>query len=175
MILYIIISILIFIYFSYYYIYHVKTGTTCNGRSTVARRRAPPVTIAGPLRTAAHHFPPKLPPYTMLTTFATFAVASRNFFPKHVHGLRIPLRQRPTRQPTHLVLVASMLQQHLSCIRPQRLYKPALRPSQLDRSELCRQFSIAFPLLMIALGPKVYLKTLTYHIYFNYSIYLYSI
>ena len=28
-----------------------------------------------------------------------------------------------------LVLVASMFQQHLSCIRPQRLYKPALRPS----------------------------------------------
>src|SRR6266566_7445474 len=141
---------------------YVKTGTTCNGRSTVARRRAPPVTIAEPLRTAAHHFPPKLPPFAMLATFATFAVASRNFFPRRAYGLRTQLPQRPTRQLTHLVLVASILQQHLSCIKPQHLYSPALRPPLLDRAELCRQFSIALPLLLIALGPKVYIKTLTH-------------
>ena len=109
-----------------------RLETTCNGRSTVARRRTPPVTIAEPLRTAAHHFSPKLPPLAMLATFATFAVASRNFLQRRAHGLRTPLQQLPTRQLTHLVLVASMLQQHLSCIRPQRLYKPALRPSQLE-------------------------------------------
>src|SRR6266566_4113142 len=86
-------------------------------------------TIAEPLRTVAHHFPPKLPPFAMLATFATFAVASRNFHPRRVYGLRIQLPPRLTRQPTHLVLVASMLQQHLSCIRPKRLYKPALLPS----------------------------------------------
>jgi len=111
---------------------YVKTGTTCNGRSAVARRRAPPVTIAEPLRTVAHHFPPKLPPFAMLATFATFAtyaVASRNFLPRRAHGIRTPLQQRPTQQLTHLVLVASILQQHLSYIRPQRLHKPALRPS----------------------------------------------
>src|SRR6266699_4978129 len=39
----------------------VKIVTTCNGSSTVARCRALPVTIAEPLRTVAHHFPPKLP------------------------------------------------------------------------------------------------------------------
>ena len=61
------------------------------------------------IRTPAYHFPPKLPPFAMLATFATFAVASRNFFSKHVHSLRMPLQQRPTQQPTHLVLVASML------------------------------------------------------------------
>src|SRR6266566_1997116 len=48
-----------------------------------------------------------------------------------------------------------------SCIRLQRLYSPAFRPSLLDRAETIRFSSIALPLLMIALGPKVYLKTLT--------------
>src|SRR6266699_4541089 len=90
-------------------------------------------TIAEPLRTIVHHFPPKLPPFAMLATFATFAVASRNFHPRRAYGLRTQLPPRFTRQPTHLVLVASMLQQHLSCIRPQRLYKPALRPPLLDK------------------------------------------
>src|SRR6266566_2800312 len=94
-----------------------------------------PGTIVEPLRTVAHHFPPKLPPFAMLATFATFAVASRRFFPRRAYGLRTQLPQRPTRQPTRSFLVASMLQQHLSCIRPQHLYKPALRPLLLDRAD----------------------------------------
>ena len=164
-----------YIFSKYKKAFIVKIGTTCYGRSTVARRRAPPVTIAEPLRTAAHHFSPKLPPLAMLATFATFAVASRNFLPRRAHGLRTPLQQRPTRQLTHLVLVASMLQQHLSCIRPQRLYKPALRPSQLDRSEYCKTLqnttessadnSITLPLNV--LSPKVYHKTLTGIVYYR--------
>ena len=74
----------------------------------------------------------------MLATFATFAVASRRFFPRHVYGLRTQLPLRPTRQPTRSFLVASILQQHLSCIRPQRLYKPALRPPLLDKADSIR-------------------------------------
>ncbi len=133
----------------------VKTETTCNCHSITARRRVPPVTIVKPLRTVAHHFPPKLPPFAMFATFATFAVASRNFHPRRVYGLRTQLPPRLTRQLTHLVLVASMLQQHLSCIRPQRLYKPAFRLSYLNRAD--RQFNH----ICTVLGPKVYLKTLT--------------
>ncbi len=77
-------------------------------------------TIAEQLRIIAHCRILELPPIAMiatLATFATFAVASRR-----AYGLRTQLPPRLTRQLTHLVLVASMLQQHLSCIRPQRLY-----------------------------------------------------
>ncbi len=95
-------------------------------------------TIAEPLRTIVHHFLLKLPPFAMLATFATFAVASRNFYPRRVYGLRTRLPPRPTRQPTRSFLVASMFQQHLSYIRPQRLYKPALRPPLLDRADSIR-------------------------------------
>src|SRR6266566_2398651 len=97
-----------------------------------------PGTIVEPLRTVAHHFPPKLPLFAILATFATFAVASRRFFPRRAYGLRTQLPQRPTRQPTCSFLVASMLQQHLSYIRPQRLYKPAFRPPFLDRGDSIR-------------------------------------
>src|SRR6266699_6703063 len=102
-------------------------SSSASGR--VCQDWRPPRTIAEPLQTVAHHFPPKLPPFAMLATFATFAVAFKNFHPRRVYGLRTQLPPGRTRQPTHLVLVASMLQQHLSYIRPQRLYKPALRPS----------------------------------------------
>src|SRR6266566_9828526 len=79
---------------------------------------------------------------------------------------------RPTRFPTLLFAIMHCCLFQLmrllifssnsstSCIRPQRLYKPALRLPLLEQNRQSitnRQFNHIY----IVLGPKVYLKTLT--------------
>ena len=119
----------------------VKTKTTCNYRSTAVRWQAPPVTIAEPLQMIAHHCTPKLPPVTRISPIR---ICATRLFPIRTSVTRLFLFRSPVTRMLSIrssetqistVLLPQSSNNSTSCIRPQRLYSPALRPSLLDRAD----------------------------------------
>ena len=137
--------------------------------------------IAEPLQMIVHHRTPKLPFIAMITTFAMFTVVYSSSCRRLLRLIRLfAVLYCRLLQPLSLygflcfylllcIVAYSNSNCYLSCIKPQRLYKPALRPSQLDRSELYRpdlRLNLRLNYTPTVLGPKVYLKTLTYTLWF---------
>ncbi len=99
------------------------------------------------VRTFAHHSPPRLLLIAMVTVFSTFSAAFSCLLclSRGLHGsftLTVSTCDFLTviSKPYYSAYSLSF-NSLLSCIRPQRLYTQALRPSLLDRAELCRQFN----------------------------------
>src|SRR6266699_4600162 len=110
-------------------------------------------TAAELLRITAHRRTPRLPPIAMVAPFVSFTVA---------YSWSCKRLLRPTRFPTLLFAIMHCCLFQLmrllifssnsstSCIRPQRLYKLALRPPLLDRDRaLQTDNSITFALFSV--------------------------
>src|SRR6266699_237962 len=99
-------------------------------------------TAVEPLRIIAHRRTSRLPPIAMVAPFVSFTVTYSWSCRRLLRPIRFPtllfaIMHCCLFQLIRLLIFSS--NSSISCIRPQRLYKPAFRPPLLEQTEHCRQ------------------------------------